>query len=207
MRSELDLAIRLVVPSLEGWCSVEKALWMADALILHESKTIVEIGVFGGRSAIPLAMAAKELNATSQTARSRVFGYDPFEVSANIEGLSDLEHLQWWRAVDLEAVHKKLLAAIELIGVEKEITVLKERSISASLHHEIESIDFLHIDGNHSEVESLADVETWFPLVKRDGVIVLDDTDWPTVSAAYTRLQELCQEVHTVGTWSAFFKL
>lgn len=46
------------------------------------------------------------------------------------------------------------------------------------------SIDFLHIDGVHSEAQALADVTNWSELVVSGGMIVLDDIDWPGVRRA-----------------------
>jgi predicted O-methyltransferase YrrM len=69
-----------------------------------------------------------------------------------------------------------------------------------------ESIGLLHIDGNHSADVARRDVETWLPKVKPGGVIVLDDTDWPTVQAARALLTERCKKIIHGTTWEAFRK-
>ena len=45
-------------------------------------------------------------------------------------------------------------------------------------------IDFLHIDGAHSEAQALEDATNWSKLVALGGMIVLDDIDWPGVRRA-----------------------
>ena len=59
-------------------------------------------------------------------------------------------------------------------------------------------VDFLHIDGAHSEAQALADVTNWSELVTSGGMIVLDDIDWSGVRRAdeflasrYERVEEI----------------
>ena len=43
---------------IEGWCTKEKAIKMAE-LITDDTKLCVELGVFGGRSLLPLGIMCK----------------------------------------------------------------------------------------------------------------------------------------------------
>ena len=44
----------------------------------------------------------------------------------------------------------------------------------------------MHIDGNHSEEASYADVAKWVPLVNSGGWIVFDDVTWHNRLGVYT---------------------
>ena len=55
-----------------------------------------------------------------------------------------------------------------------------------------ESIDFLHIDGNHSEESSVFDVTYWLPKVKKGGVICFDDAWWESTQKAIKLLLQDC---------------
>ena len=46
---------------------------------------------------------------------------------------------------------------------------------------EKESIDVLHIDGNHDEEYVTKDIQFYLPLVKKGGYIIMDDITWPGV--------------------------
>jgi predicted O-methyltransferase YrrM len=49
--------------------------------------------------------------------------------------------------------------------------------------------DLIHIDGSHSEAQSLRDVRMWPDLLRPGGVLVMDDIQWPTVQAALDYLR------------------
>ena len=59
--TNLFLDIADVVPRLNGWCSVNKAQHLAAMVCALQPVTAVEIGVFGGKSLIPMAMAMKRI--------------------------------------------------------------------------------------------------------------------------------------------------
>ena len=46
---------------LEGWCTRHKASVMMDLIFWTKPKVVVEIGVWGGKSLIPMAFAVKAL--------------------------------------------------------------------------------------------------------------------------------------------------
>jgi methyltransferase family protein len=60
-------------------------------------------------------------------------------------------------------------------GLEKYCVLTKATSEAATPVFEIE---VLHIDGNHANETSLADVKKWVPLVKHGGWIIFDDINW-----------------------------
>ena len=47
---------------LEGWCTDNKASILIDLILESKPTIIVEIGVFGGKSLVPMAFALKENN-------------------------------------------------------------------------------------------------------------------------------------------------
>jgi predicted O-methyltransferase YrrM len=55
-----------------------------------------------------------------------------------------------------------------------------------------ESIDILHIDGNHATEAVLKDVRLFLPKVKRGGYIWFDDADWPSTLPAQKLLLIQC---------------
>jgi len=93
----------------------------------------------------------------------------------------------WWDAVDLVAIKSQFLREtvsqnlVSLIKIIELPSAKACRTVSRLIER---SIDFLHIDGAHSEAQALADVTNWSELVASGGTIVLDDMDWSGVRKA-----------------------
>jgi predicted O-methyltransferase YrrM len=210
-RKEIDHQIALTVPSMHGWCTVEKALAMADLIYETRPQLVIELGVFGGRSLIPQAMALKT------NGHGHIYGIDPWKKEACLEGANDKENDEWWEKLDLEAVFLSCMDFIWSSGLDPWCSVIRAKSehvvgllpIKEKVGIEdvaTNPIDILHIDGNHSEVASTRDVELWLPRVRRGGHIWLDDTDWATTKKAVDLLTAACDVVKDVGTCRLFRK-
>jgi predicted O-methyltransferase YrrM len=154
--------------SLDGWCTTEKASVMIDLIAGTRAKKIVEIGVWGGKSLIPMAIAVKRLGG------GVVYGIDPWDARESMKGMDDANR-NWWENVNHEAVYKRLLRKINEFGLRQEVNLIRNTSEGSS---PIFDIDLLHIDGNHSEKTSLFDITKWVPLVKSGGIVVVDDVTW-----------------------------
>jgi predicted O-methyltransferase YrrM len=63
---------------LPGWCTKEKAYTLASLVIGTRPAVIVEVGVFGGRSFLPMALALKELG------KGMAIGIDPWSPAASV---------------------------------------------------------------------------------------------------------------------------
>jgi predicted O-methyltransferase YrrM len=83
--------------------------------------------------------------------------------------------------------YNKLYSSLIVLLVKEELTnvnLAKETSQAMVGTFASDSIDFLHIDGNHSREKALQDVTNYLPKVKPGGIIVLDDVSMPTVKEA-----------------------
>ncbi len=56
----------------------------------------------------------------------------------------------------------------------------------------------LHIDGNHSEEVSCADVNLWLPLVVKGGHIWMDDIHWESTKKAQAILSNACDKLSEI---------
>ncbi|NDE63310.1 MAG: class I SAM-dependent methyltransferase [Chlamydiae bacterium] len=167
MKKTKNIALSCMA-GLDGWCSREKATILMDLLFLKRPKKVVEIGVWGGKSLLPMAMALNE------NKRGVIYGIDPWKNDASAYMLEG-EHLDWWTQVDHERIYEGFISTIQLYHLGDVVEVIRASSKDAKI---IEEIDFLHIDGNHSEASSLSDVKKWVPHVKKGGLIILDDLDY-----------------------------
>lgn len=167
---------------LEGWCPKEKASVLIDLVTILRPRIIVEIGVFGGKSLIPMAFALK-LNGMG-----KIYGIDPWTNSASIEGM-DGPNKDYWASVDHDAILQGLMLKIKEFNLERQVQLLRFTSEDAP---QIKSIDILHIDGNHSEKTSYFDATKWVPLVRKGGLIIFDDVSWGTTEKAVQWVEMHC---------------
>lgn len=187
---------------LDGWCSETKASDLMDLVWFVKPKVIVEIGVFGGKSLVPMAFALKA------TGAGKAYGIDPWSAQASAEGM-DGANKEWWGNLDHEAILRTLQERVKQFDLEEYVQLVQATSEAAA---PIEEIDILHIDGNHSEGASFLDVEKWVPYVRQGGIIIFDDIGWTDASggtskavdwldAHYMRLRTVEDVENEWGIW------
>jgi len=182
-----------VLPSLEGWCTTEKALSFIDLVLEVQPEVYVEIGVFGGRSLFPVASALKFLG------KGTVIGIDPWDKIECIkyyDPIADQLNLQWWGKVNLNYIYSSYISMLKKYELEKFCRTIRATSEKAAA--EIDAIDILYIDGNHSEEASLLDVVLYLPKVRQGGYVWMNDSLWPDRQTAVELLLEECDAVKLI---------
>jgi methyltransferase family protein len=189
-----DLAATIcgAVAALDGWCTEHKALFMAEQILRYGYRRGVEIGVFGGRSVVPIALAMNLLG-------GEVSGIDAWSRTVAVEDPINRGDTEWWTNVDLTAVKRRFLSYLADSEVAEIIRIIEAPSRDAvrlfRRRRSGERVDFLHIDGGHSEAQALGDARRWIGVVRPGGMIVLDDFHWPSVLSARRFLRSRCATV------------
>lgn len=151
-----------------GWCSVEKGLTLAFLVAAIRPTNTVEIGVWCGRSLIPLALAHKHIG------HGIVWAIDSWNADASKVG-QDEANSKWWEdQKNHDWAKDECLKNIQTYGVERVVYVIQKQSNDVE---PIENVSLLHIDGNHSD-QANTDVIRFAPKVSSGGVVVLDDLNW-----------------------------
>jgi cephalosporin hydroxylase len=190
---ELKKQVCLILPSLEGWCSREKALAFIDLILQEKPKMCVEIGVFGGASLFPVASALK------YHGEGVVIGIDPWDKLECIKYLDPREdeaHFKWWSHLDLQSIYHSytsMLKRYQLEGYCKTVATTSEKAAMG-----LNSIDILHLDGNHSNIASVQDVTLYLPKVRSGGYIWLNDCLWEEMQDSVELLLNSCEVVKLV---------
>ena len=190
---------------LEGWCSQHKASVLMDLVLQEKLEVVVEIGVFGGKSLIPMACALKA------NGKGKIFGIDPWDSHASIQGAINEANKSWWEELDHQMILRGLTKKIHQFALTDQIELIQSTSEAAPL---IQGIQMLHVDGNHSDETSYLDVTKWVPLMKSGGWIIFDDIDWyengmNTTSRAIEWLNNnctKCSEFTDTCTWGIWVK-
>ena len=136
---------------------------------------VVEVGVFGGST---LLFLAQELASRG----TRMVGIDPWEKLEALNGnkvTRRREEFSHW-LLQLRFNLEGILAHLRYDNVQ----LIHDFSQSAVRTFANDSIDFLIVDGDHSEAAVARDLSAWWPKLKQDGMLWGDDYNWPEVKAA-----------------------
>lgn len=182
-----------ILPSLEGWCSREKALHFIDLVLEKDPKICVEIGVFGGASIFPVASALKYLG------KGVVIGIDPWEKSESTKYYDPIEEktdYKWWSSIDFNYIYESYCSMLRRFSLNEYCITLKSTSERAAFL--IRDIDILFIDGNASEEVSTLDVQLYLPRLLSGGYVWINNAIWPQRQAAIDLISEECDFVKAI---------
>ena len=176
-------------PNFFGWCPKDKAVQIMNLIHAHQCQVCVEVGVLGGSSFFPMA------SALAFNRQGIAYAIDPWTNEACLVGYEEMDdkYHKYWGKLDLDKVMDKFIGGMRNNGLDSTYLIMRMSSAQAYPHFNDESIDFLHIDGNHSEQAALFDVTHWLPKVKKGGVICFDDAWWESTQPAIKILLEQCE--------------
>ncbi len=186
-----------ILPSLEGWCSREKALNFIDLVLEVKPNLCVEIGVFGGASLFPVASALKFLG------KGIIVGIDPWERSENVKYYHPIEDhvdFKWWSTLDFNYIYDSYCMMLRRNGLGDCCVSIKSTSALAAAF--LDNIDILYIDGNADEGITIQDVELYLPRVLSGGYIWINNALWPQRQKAIHLLADACDFVKAVDNGS-----
>lgn len=205
MTADLFNRITQELPYITGWCPQEKAFDLAAAVVALRPEIVVELGVWGGRSLFPMAMACEAVS------KGTVYAIDPWSPAASVEGY-DAPNVEWWGKQDHEGVYRAFIQKMDRLGLRQRIEVVRSKSddVTPPKH-----IGLLHIDGQHT-VQATRDVERYAVNVRMGGIVCMDDLGWTVdgdakVAHAADRLlsfgfTELFRSQISDGFWGFFQK-
>lgn len=182
-----------------GWCDLDKALTLACMVVGLRPAVTVEIGVFGGRSALPMAMAHKAIG------HGMLYAIDPWDKAASVEGYEGAD-LEWWSSVDHESIYQYFMLQIKLRGLENVTRVIRNKSDDVA---PMPGIGLLHVDGQHTD-QAVRDVLRFASEVMFGGIVVMDDIAWRGggVARAVKTLESLhFRELYKLGTGAVYQRI
>lgn len=187
MRAELihRVTTTITVPSIDGWCTADKAIDLVNLVLDRRPSLIVESGIFGGRSLFAMAMAVRE-NGFGQ-----VWGVDPWTIEAALEGEESQANRDWWaKNVELEKIYRDFVQNTLNFGLLPHLNWIRSKGkVAAQLFTE-QPIDLFHLDSNHSEAVSCLEVQTWGPKMAAKSIWIMDDADWPSQAKAIQMIKD-----------------
>lgn len=152
------------IRSLQGWSTSEKISALTTLICVMNPTKVVEIGVFGGKSLIPMAQALKS------NGIGKIYGIDPWSAEESAQGLNGNDR-DWWLNLNHIEIFRELMQKMTEYGLQSNVEIINTTSAAAPL---IDQIDLLNIDGNHSAQSTYFDVLKWVPALRTGGIIVLN---------------------------------
>ena len=189
--------------NIRGWCTVEKANKLMEIVMLCDPILSVELGVFGGKSLLPIALMSKYMNPNS-----KVIGIDAWAVQPCLEGTNDKTNADWWSKIDLEKIFNYTKLLMIENKVDNIVELWRDTSKNTVSKFEDNSINLLHQDSNHSEEITCEEVELYWNKVKEGGYWIFDDTNWPTTQKAQDLLLSKGYTEHYShnGEWKIYLR-
>jgi len=193
----IHAAIEEIIPHLRGWeGKVERPYRMAELILKEKPQTVVEIGVFGGQSLIPMAMTLQALR------QGRIYGIDPFNLDVITKQMATFDDEGMWLRQDMDVVREDTLRWIKELGLQRHaIIIIGESKDCSTLFN---SIDILHVDGSHTEEGALLDVNLYAKRVRSGGHVWLDDTHFPSLQPAIKELENCADMVDDWGGYRLY---
>jgi len=193
----IEMAISEIVPILRGWAGKsERPYRMAKLILKEKPRVVVEIGVFGGQSLIPQAMALKALG------QGRIYGIDPFNLNVVKQQMAALDDAAMWLRQDMNMVFTDTFQWIKELGLQNHaILILGESKDCSTL---FDTIDILHIDGAHTEEGVMLDVNLYAKRVRSGGYVWLDDSHFPSLQPAIKELANFCDLIDDWGGYQLY---
>lgn len=185
-----------------GWCSLDKSGcfvdYVNDICSRVENPVCVEIGVFGGKSVLPVALELKRHN------KGKVHAIDPWSNVEAGKGYEDQKkEYDYWTNVDLEYMHTFFLNLLKEYEIENYVNVIRSTSDAAP---DFDEIDFLFIDGQHTD-QAVRDALKYATKVKLNGYCAVDDVTWGDVNKVPEILNALgFFHIHSVDSNAMIFK-
>lgn len=185
------------VYDLGGWCTDNKRDVIKDLVLKSNAKLCVEIGVLKGASLLSFAEALYYTG-------GKIIGIDPyshdgFKNHIESDHLNDLIYNKIFIGQHiLDKIYSDLAAIIENNGLSNIIELVRDFSEKYYTNIERESVDILHIDGNHDEEHVTMDILYYLPLVKSGGYIIMDDVNWSgVITSINNHLVDKCEFIGT----------
>lgn len=186
-------AIERELPLFQGWCHPTKAKWLYAITRVMQPKVGCEIGVFGGASVYPVVLAM------SHSRIGSFVGIDPWEALPCLEGYNKEDpNYEWWAKVDYNAVYQGFMNGMARNGLSDIVTTMKMTGTQAA--PKVPQLDYLHIDGNHTEESALRDVLTYVPKCRPGAIIIMDDVNWISTRKAQSELSKYANRIFVCKT-------
>lgn len=139
---------------------------------LGDSVVGIEVGVAKGETSAWLLEKCPNM--------TKLYGIDPY-----------LPYEDWCRYIDEEEINlQKSIAIANVKPYGERFVFIEKTSEQAVKQFDNESVDFVFVDADHSYECTLADIEMYYPLIRKGGILFGHDINLSTVNDAMNDFRE-----------------
>lgn len=197
LRKDIEEVVEAVPLDFGGGSSANKAFTFAELILANDLTRYVEIGVYRGRSLLPVAAVFR------YRGRGTAIGIDPWSVSEAVQG--DVSAFpaeaatvnDFVKATDWDALYQEVADRVRALDLTPYCQLVRATASDAAASIPDHSVGLLHIDGNHDADAVRRDLEEYLPKVKAGGFLMLDDASWATVQPTLEFLREHHEHIET----------
>lgn len=171
-----------------GGSFMSKTYLMAYLIDTFNLKNYIDIGVYKGRSLLPLSYVIGQNN-------GKAIGIDPYENEAAKEFDIEKEKSEvindFIDKLDFDDLYNDVIMKIEEFELSDYCKIIRKTSSEAvtDILKNKTKIDMLHIDGNHDGIHVQEDADKYLPLIEEGGFVIFDDLDWSSVNKIYQNVK------------------
>lgn len=206
MRNLHDLIIKDQYDS-GGRCNETKGNVIKNLVLETNAQLCVEIGVFKGSSLMYFAEAL-------EITKGNIIGIDPYSMDTLKNEIPNkslnnyIYNVLFKDQMVLDKLYDELLTVINENNLKDTVSLVRIKSEDYFNKLKIESIDILHIDGNHDEEYVSKDIQLYLPLIKKGGYIIMDDITWTgVINSINNHLNKESILVKSYGDFSIYKKI
>jgi hypothetical protein len=184
---EIEKLYAIIPSDNGGGCSIQKGITMAAFIKELNLQVTADIGVYRGRSLFPQAISHKNYT------KGHVYGIDPYSKVAAIQNdnpklFSILQDFA--EKTNFDQVYNNVISIIKENHFQDYCAIIRQTSANAKQYFVDKGIvlGLVHIDGNHDTNFVMNDVNDYYPLLMKGGIIILDDISWNSVKPAFDYL-------------------
>ena len=159
---ELQISRHQEQPDLGGWFFPEEASVYKRLASRVKGGTIVELGVWKGRS-------ISEILDICRVNKNEVVAVDHWHPDPNDEYYAEAHY---------KDIYQVFMQNLELLGHRDTVRILKEDTAQAANYFEDGSVDLVFVDADHSHEAVKRDLLAWIPKIKKGGVLFGHDYMW-----------------------------
>lgn len=141
-----------------------------------DSLVFAEVGSWKGRSAIWF------INNFLNNPSSYIYCIDTWDLNGwndfNQEKTLLTTNIGRAKELKVDTIYDQFIFNIKHLGLINKVKILRQRSIEALMNLEDGKLDFIYIDGDHSEKGCYEDLNHAWPKIKKGGILFGDDWMW-----------------------------
>lgn len=159
---ELQMSRHQEQPDMEGWFFPEEAAVYRNLVSNVKGGTIVELGVWKGKSISEILDICREN-------KNELIAVDLWPASPDEDYYAEAYY---------KDIYQVFLHNLELLGHRDTVRIIREDTAHAATYFEDGSVDLVFIDADHSYEAVKRDLLAWIPKLRKGGVLLGHDYIW-----------------------------